>query len=82
MTFATDFNNLFGALPSKYCDLFYGISVLYFILMIMAIVSLVFLFRDYKRNKYNIMPSVLTIVMLGVNYIYQRLLFNMCTRSN
>ena len=81
MTFATDFNNLFGELPSKYCDLFYGLSVFFFILMVIAIVGLVFLFRDYRRNKYNILPSVFSIIMLGVHYIYQRLLFNMCTRK-
>ena len=62
----------------KYCDLFYGISVFYFLMMIISIVSLIFLFKDIKRNKYLIINSAVVVAMLGINYIYNRLLFNMC----
>lgn len=78
MSLAEDFNSLFAPMNKKYCDLFYGISVFYFFLMISSIVSLVFLFKDIKRNKFLIVNSVVIIVMLGINYIYNRLLFNMC----
>jgi hypothetical protein len=78
MTFAQNFNSLFAPMDKKYCDLFYGISIFYFFLMITAIVSLIFLFNDMKRNKYLIVNSVVIIATLGINYIYNRLLFNMC----
>jgi len=78
MSLTEDFNSLFAPMNKKYCDLFYGISVFYFILMISSIVSLIFLFKDIKRNKFLIVNSVVIIVMLGINYIYNRLLFNMC----
>ncbi len=78
MSIVQDFNNLFSPMDKKYCDLFYGISVFYFLMMIVSIVSLIFLFKDIKRNKYLILHSVVIVAMLGVNYIYNRLLFNMC----
>ncbi len=78
MSLIQDFNNLFSPLDKKYCDLFYAISVIYFLVMIVSIVSLVFLFKDIKRNKYVIGNSIAVIIMLAVNYIYNRLLFNMC----
>ena len=78
MSLVQDFNSLFAPMNKKYCDLFYGISVFYFLLMISSIISLLFLFRDIKRHKYLIVNSVVIIVMLCINYIYNRLLFNMC----
>ena len=78
MSLTQDFNSLFAPMNKKYCDLFYGISVFYFFLMISSIISLIFLFKDFKRNKFLIVNSVVIIVMLGINYIYNRLLFNMC----
>jgi hypothetical protein len=78
MSLTEDFNSLFAPMNKKYCDLFYGISVFYFFLMISSLVSLIFLFKDIKRNKFLIVNSVVIIVMLGINYIYNRLLFNMC----
>ena len=78
MSLVQDFNNLFSPMDKKYCELFHAISVFYFLIMIMSIISLIFLFKDIKRNKYVILNSVIVVLMLGVNYIYNRLLFNMC----
>jgi hypothetical protein len=78
MSLVQDFNSLFSPMNKKYCDLFYGISVFYFLMMIVSIVSLIFLFKDIKRNKYLIINSAVVVAMLGINYIYNRLLFNMC----
>ena len=78
MSLVNDFNNLFSPMDKKYCELFHAISLFYFLIMIMSIISLIFLFKDIKRNKYVIANSVMVILMLGVNYIYNRLLFNMC----
>jgi len=78
MSFTQDFNSLFAPMNKKYCDLFYGISVFYFFLMISSVISLIFMFKDIKRNKLLIVNSLVIIVMMGINYIYNRLLFNMC----
>lgn len=78
MSLAQDFNSLFAPMNKKYCDLFYGISIFYFFLMITSLITLIFLFKDLKKNKYTIINSIVMIVMLGINYIYNRLLFNMC----
>ena len=78
MSLTQDFNSLFAPMDKKYCDLFYGISVFYFLLMISSLMSLIFLLRDVKKNKFLIVNSVVIVVMLGINYIYNRLLFNMC----
>jgi hypothetical protein len=78
MSVIDDFNSLFSPMNKKYCGLFHAISVFYFLIMIMSIISLIFLFKDIKRNKHVIVNSFIVILMLGVNYIYNRLLFNMC----
>ena len=78
MSFVQEFNNLFSPMDKKYCSLFHGISIFYFFMMVASLVSLIFLFKDVKRNKYLIVNSFIVVVMLGVNYIYNRLLFNMC----
>ena len=78
MSLIQEFNNLFSPMDKKYCELFHAISVFYFLIMIMSVVSLMFLFKDIKRNKYVIVNSIMVVLMLGVNYIYNRLLFNMC----
>ena len=50
----------------------------YFFIMIGAILHFLFLFKDIKRNKNFIFSSIIVILTIGVNYIYNRLLFNMC----
>ena len=78
MSFVQGFNDLFSPMDKKYCSLFHGISVFHFIIMIIAIINLVFLFLNFKRNKMFILNSVVVVLMFGINYIYNRLLFNMC----
>ncbi len=78
MSLSQDFNSLFAPMDKKYCNLFYGYSIFFFLLMIVAIVSLLFMFKDIKRNKYLILNSVLVVISFGINYLYNRLLFNMC----
>jgi hypothetical protein len=78
MSLIQDFNSLFSPMNKKYCDLFYAISVFYFLLMLMVVFSVFFQFTDVKRNKWTIFHSLVAIATLGINYIYNRLLFNMC----
>jgi hypothetical protein len=78
MTVAQDFNSLFAPMDKKYCDLFYYLSFINFILMVGTIIGLIFMFRDVKRNKFLILNSAVLIAVQSVNYVYNRLLFNMC----
>ena len=78
MSIVQDFNDLFSPMSKKYCELFHGISIFYFLIMLVAIVNFFFLFKDIKRNKMLMVNSAVVVLMLGVNYIYNRLLFNMC----
>lgn len=80
MSLTQEFNNLFAPMDKKYCELFHGISVFYFLIMILAIFNFIFLFKDIKRNKYLMINSIVVVLMLGINYIYNRLLFNMCNK--
>jgi hypothetical protein len=78
MSFVQNFNNLFSPMDKKYCAVFHGISMFYFFIMVIAIIHFVFLFQDIKRNKNFIFSSIIAILTIGINYIYNRLLFNMC----
>jgi hypothetical protein len=78
MSFVQNFNNLFSPMDKKYCAVFHGISMFYFFVMVIAIIHFVFLFQDIKRNKNFIFSSIIAILTIGINYIYNRLLFNMC----
>jgi hypothetical protein len=80
MSLTQNFNSLFAPMDEKYCELFYGISIFYFLIMILAVFNFVFLFKDIKRNKYLMINSIVVVLILGINYIYNRLLFNMCKK--
>ncbi len=78
MSFIQEFNNLFAPMDKKYCSIFHFISMFYFFLMVIAIIHFIFLFKDINRNKNFIISSIIVIFTIGINYIYNRLLFNMC----
>ncbi len=78
MSLSEGISSLFAPMDKKYCELFHGISIFYFLIMILAVFNFFFLFKDIKRNKYLMINSVIVVLMLGINYIYNRLLFNMC----
>ena len=75
--FSTD---LFSPLDKKYCSYFYFLSVFAFVLMIFSIISLLFLLAEFKMNKYIISNTISSIIMLGIAYFSNRLLYTMCVR--
>jgi len=78
--YTQDVKGLFAPLDRKYCMYFYFLSVFAFVLMIFSLISLIFLFGDYQKNKYIIMNSVSSVIMLGIAYFSNRLLHTMCIR--
>ncbi len=75
------FNGLFAPLDKKYCIYFYFLSVLALILMFFSVISIIFLLGDFQKHKYVIMNSLSSMIMLGISYFSNRLLFTMCSKS-
>ena len=80
-------NSLFGPLNKEYCFLFYVYSVIAF-LMIIAVIFGWFVAAVNKGGflkglekmitTWTVLPS---LIMLGMMYLQNRLLFNMCNKS-
>ena len=76
-------NALFGPLPSVWCLYFYYLSIIFYILFVVAIISSIwFMVSQSKRVTYSFMANTLMIwVNLGLAYISYRLLHTMCINS-
>lgn len=79
--YGKQFNGLFSPLDKKYCVYFYFLSLFAFVLMISTIITIIFLLGDFQKNRFVIMNSVSSAVMLGIAYFSNRLLYTMCTSS-
>ncbi len=75
------FNSLFSPLDKKYCVYFYFLSVLALVLMVFSLISIIFLLADFQKHRYIIMNSMSSIIMLGISYFSNRLLYTMCSNS-
>jgi len=71
-------NSFFAPMDKKYCNLFYGLSFMNFFALIIVIINLFFLLTTQKKNMNLIVISFTNIIILFINYISNRLLFNMC----
>jgi len=74
------FEQLFGPLDRKYCEFFYIMAVVQFVLLVVSVGSLVFLLSDYKKNKLQLLMTTSHILTLGFVYFYNRLLYTMCLK--
>jgi len=74
------FERLFGPLDRKYCEFFYIMAVVQFVLLVVSVGSLVFLLSDYKKNKLQLLMTTSHILTLGFVYFYNRLLYTMCLK--
>jgi hypothetical protein len=76
-------NNYFGPLSKKYCIYFYYLSIFFFIIYVISLISFtVFIVKHY--NKVNLAYMV-NFVMILINtllgYFVNRLLHSMCMNS-
>ena len=67
-------------LDKKYCMYFFYLSVFAFILMVIAIINSIFLLGNYQKNKFIVMSTLSSAVMLGISYFTNRLLYTMCSK--
>ena len=80
MGFTQYFNSLFSPMPQKYCSVFYGFSLIQLLGIIVLSLNFIYMLRDIKRNTPMLIHTFIYILLLIVNYIYNRLLFNMCLK--
>jgi len=78
-------SDFFAPLDKDYCALFYWLTVVNFIFLIVAalgfVVSLVMLFRS-KVTLMSVLYSFLMILVYGLMYYQSRLFYSMCVTGN
>ncbi len=76
----TFMNEYFGPLGKEYCVYFYFLSIFFFILYVMSLISvIVFIIRHYNKvNLQFIINSIMVLVNTLLGYFVNRLLHTMC----
>ncbi len=74
-------DRLFGVLPKDYCVLFYYLSVLGFVWLVVALVLFTSMAVSRKRGMSFYISAVLALIGYGVFYLQNRLLHSMCAHS-
>ena len=69
--------NLFEPLGKEYCDYFYYLSVISFIIFVLALLSV--LLTDQLKNE-NFMTTMLIVLQPFTMYFQSRLFYSMCLR--
>lgn len=74
-------DKLFGPLPKEYCALFYYLSVLGFVWLVVALVLFISMAVSKRRDASFFISAFLALVGYGVFYLQNRLLHSMCAHS-
>jgi hypothetical protein len=76
-------NNYFGPLSKKYCIYFYYLSIFFFIIYVMSLISFtVFIVKHYNKvNLAYIVNFVMILINTLLGYFVNRLLHSMCMNS-
>ncbi len=74
---------LFGPLNKEWCNYFLFLSMLMYVLFVIAILTeIFFLFKHYKTLDFKmILNGVLLLVNAFLAYMVNRLLYTMCVKS-
>jgi hypothetical protein len=78
-----DFASIYGPLDKQACVYFSALTIFFFILLVIALVSeLFYLVRNYKNvTGRNVVSGILLLFNVFLAYFVNRLLYNMCSRS-
>ena len=78
-----DFENLFGPLTKEHCQYFLFFSVIGFIFMILAILTLIALILKSKKSiDINLLTNVMVIIIgYFLTYYSNRLLYTICYKT-
>ena len=71
----------FGVLPKEYCVLFYYLSVIGFVWLIVALALFISMAVSKRRDMSFFISALLALVGYGVFYLQNRLLHSMCAHS-
>jgi hypothetical protein len=75
-------NTLFGPLGEKYCFLFYLLSVVGLVFLIMTLASGLFMaFSGKTASMPVIFATVWLSIIYGIMYLQNRLLYSMCEKT-
>ena len=74
-------DKLFGPLPKEYCAIFYYLSVLGFVWLVVALALFISMAVSKPRGMSFYISAVLALVGYGVFYLRNRLLHSMCAHS-
>ena len=74
-------DKLFGPLPKEYCAIFYYLSVLGFVWLVVALALFISMAVSKPRGMSFYISAVLALVGYGVFYLQNRLLQSMCAHS-
>lgn len=74
-------DSLYGPLNAKYCIYFYVLSVIGFVLLIIAMLSSLFIGITKQKNGIFYGEMFMICMTYGLIYFHNRLLFSMCNGS-
>ena len=76
-------NTFFGPLDKKYCMYYFLLTIIFFILLVLAIgAEIIFLFKRYKQlNSKTLISGLLLLFNAFLAYFVNRLLYTMCSKS-
>ena len=71
-------NTLFGPLDRKYCDYFYLLSIMGFVLLVVLLVSSILVGITKRKGVDFYMQSISIALGYAIFYFQNRLLYSMC----
>ena len=72
----------FSPLGREYCNYFYYVSIISFVLLVIAVISLIFtLALSKSKDKLLLLHSIPAFISLLLSYFTNRLLYSMCVGS-
>ena len=74
-------DTLFGPLGSQFCLYFYILSAIAFIFMVMSILGFIIHLFSKKVDMKVVLGVIMVAGTYGIVYMQNRLLYNMCNRS-
>jgi hypothetical protein len=74
-------DSIYGPLNKKYCAYFYILSVIGFVILMIAILSTILIGLTKKTDSTFYMEMLMICITYGILYFHNRLLFSMCNNS-
>lgn len=73
-------NALFSPLSKEYCMWFYWVSIFYYVVFLMVLLSAIIYGIKHKKDFGYYLQSVMMSLVMFFNYFIARLFYSMCVR--